>query len=304
MERQENPPGAPERLPAWLRKTRDLRVLHDTKARLRCAGLSTVCEEARCPNISECFSSPTATFLILGDTCTRRCAFCSVRKGVPVPLDPREGEHVALAARMMQLRHIVITSVTRDDLPDRGALGFVTAIRAVREQIPGCTIEVLTPDFSGRQDLLEAVLSEGPDVFGHNVETTARLYPLIRPGSRLETSLNLLKTAREISPHVVVKSGFMVGLGESEDEIHGLLAALGRSCCDVVTIGQYLRPTRSQVPVRKYWDISQYISWSNLAKSLGIGYCIAGPFVRSSYHAKEVLEEIRAHSRERMRQPG
>jgi lipoic acid synthetase len=193
----------------------------------------------------------------------------------------------------MGLEHVVITSVTRDDLSDKGAQGFTSTIRAIRYLIPACTIEILTPDFSGRQDLLEIVLSEKPDVFGHNVEMAERLYPAIRPCSSLTRSLDVLRSIKRISPETIVKSGFMVGLGESESEIKDLLGSLADAGCDVVTIGQYLRPTRLQIPVAHYWEPEFYASWSNLAKSLGIGYCIAGPFVRSSYRAKEILKDIR-----------
>ncbi len=287
------PPDATDRLPAWLKKTKDLGSLHDLKARLRRSRLSTVCEEARCPNISECFSRPTATFLILGDTCTRACAFCSVNHGTPAPPDPREPDNVALAVQDMGLRHAVLTSPTRDDIPDRGASAFAATIRSVRTHNPGCTVEVLCPDFSGRMDLVDSVLEQGPDVFGHNVETVPRLYPAVRPGARLHRSLSILGHVKNRHPDTLVKSGFMVGLGEDRDEIEGLLALLADAGCDVVTIGQYLRPTRSQTPVARYWEPGCYPAWSKLAESLGIGYCIAGPHVRSSYRAGEVLEEMR-----------
>ncbi len=293
MDHPEAPHNQPPRLPGWLKKNRDLSALHHLKAKLRHYGLSTVCEEARCPNICECFLKPTATFLILGDVCTRCCSFCSVHKGTPAPVNLHEPSLVAHTAEEMGLEHVVITSVTRDDLPDKGACGFTSTVRAIRDLIPACTIEILTPDFSGRQDLLEIVLNEKPDVFGHNVETAQRLYPAIRPYSSLTRSLDLLRSIKNISPGTIVKSGFMVGLGESESEIKDLLGALAEVGCDVVTIGQYLRPAMLQIPVTRYWEPVFFESWSNLAKSLGIGYCIAGPFVRSSYQAKEALKEIR-----------
>ena len=286
------------RLPEWLRKTRDLKSLHVLKKRLRCAGLSTVCEEARCPNISECFGAPTATFLILGDRCTRDCMFCSVANGTPSPPDPDEPARIASAVSELGLTHAVVTSVTRDDLPDHGAGVFAATIRAIRDAVPGCTVEVLTPDFCGKQDPLETVLAEKPDVFGHNVETVRRLQGTLRPRADMTRSLALLKTAKGVSQDIVVKSGFMVGLGESEEEIKELLLSLVDAQCDVVTIGQYLRPTRHQVPVRKYWEPGAYERWSNLARSLGIVYCVAGPFVRSSYRAGEVLDAMRSVRRE------
>ena len=293
MDHPEPPHNPLPRLPGWLKKNRDLSTLHHLKAKFRHSGLSTVCEEARCPNICECFHEPTATFLILGDVCTRCCSFCSIRKGTPAPVDRNEPFLVAQTAEEMGLGHVVITSVTRDDLPDKGAYGFTSTIRAIRDLIPACAIEILTPDFSGRQDLLEIVLGEKPDVFGHNVEMPERLYPSIRPCSSLTRSLDVLRVIKKISPETIVKSGFMVGLGESESEIKDLLGSLADARCDVVTIGQYLRPTRLQIPVARYWEPDFFTSWSNLAKSLGIGYCIAGPFVRSSYRAKEVLKDIR-----------
>ncbi len=293
MDHPETPHNPSNRLPGWLKKSRDLSALHHLKAKLRHSRLSTVCEEARCPNICECFLRPTATFLILGDMCTRCCSFCSVHKGTPAPVNLHEPSLVAQAAKEMGLEHVVITSVTRDDLPDKGAYGYISTIRAIRDLIPACTVEILTPDFSGRQDLLEIVLDEKPDVFGHNVEMTERLYPSIRPGSSLARSLDVLGDIKKISPETLVKSGFMVGLGEQESEILGLLGSLADAGCDVVTIGQYLRPTRLQIPVARYWEPEFFESWSKLAKSLGIGYCLAGPFVRSSYRAKETLKEIR-----------
>ena len=301
MDRPEQPHNRPARLPQWLRKNRGRSGLHCLKATLRHAGLSSVCEEARCPNISECFRKPTATFLILGNTCTRRCAFCSVAKGSPPPVDRNEPALLAQAANDMGLTHAVVTSVTRDDLPDKGASHFAATILALKDLLPKCTIEILTPDFSGRKDLLEVVLKEKPDVFGHNVETVSRLYPAIRPGANLGRSLGILSTVKVLSPDTVVKSGFMVGLGESLSEIEGLLVALRDAGCDAVTIGQYLRPSRTQMDVVRYWEPEYYPDWSNLAKSLGIGYCIAGPLVRSSYRAKEVLEEIRAQGHHKIR---
>lgn len=289
----------PERIPSWAKKNRRLKDLHLTKTGLRASGLASVCEEARCPNIAECFAKPTATFLILGDTCTRGCRFCSIRKGVPAPPDPREAERLAQAAAAMGLKHVVITSVTRDDLPDQGAGAFAVTIREIRKLLPGSTVEVLTPDFSGRADLIETVLRERPDVFNHNVETVGRLYGSVRPQASLKTSLTVLRTVREFSPDTVVKSGFMLGLGESEEEVAELLEALSRSGCEVVTMGQYLQPTAAQAPVSRYWSPEDFVRFSDIAKNTGIRYAISGPLVRSSYQAKKVLEEVR-HDRSSM----
>lgn len=263
------------------------------KSDLRGACLSTVCEEARCPNITECFTKPSATFLILGDTCTRSCRFCAVSKGTPSRPDPDEGLRVARAAVSLGLEHIVITSVSRDDLEDRGAGAFALVIREVRTSLPHASIEVLVPDFSGMHGLIEMVLEERPDVFNHNVETIGRLYRSIRPQAELDTSLKVLRTAREYSEDLVVKSGFMVGLGETEDEILDLMLSLKQAGCDVVTIGQYLQPTLSQIPVEKFYDPEDFKRFSDLAKSIGIRYVISGSFVRSSYQAKDILEQIR-----------
>lgn len=285
------------RLPLWLKRNRDFESLHNLKERLRSTGLSTVCEEARCPNISECFRMSAATFLVLGGVCTRGCRFCAVAKGAPAPPALDEPARVASAVAGMGLHHAVITSVTRDDLPDHGAGIFAATIRAIRQAAPGCTVEVLTPDFGGQQDRLETVLMERPEVFGHNVETVGRLQGALRPGANLTRSCSLLRSAKTMCGDTVVKSGFMVGLGEDDDEIAGLLSTLRDAGCDVVTIGQYMRPTRNQVPVRKYWEPGAFERWSNLAESLGIGYCVAGPLVRSSYRAGEILEDVRTAQR-------
>ncbi|HHO76261.1 MAG TPA: lipoyl synthase [Deltaproteobacteria bacterium] len=283
----------PGRLPSWLRKKKSLRDLRSMKILFRSACLSTVCEEARCPNITECFRSPTATFMILGDVCTRKCAFCSVKKGFPCLPDEQEPEKMALAASKMGLDHVVITSVTRDDLPDHGASAFARSIRKVRQALPCSSVEVLTPDFSGNVSHAEIVFKHEPDVFNHNVETVGRLYRSIRPGARLETSLELLKAAREYDDSLVVKSGFMVGLGETEEEIHELIVSLHQAGCDIITIGQYMQPTKKQVPVQRYWHPERFEAWSELAKNLGIRYAVSGPLIRSSYRAKEALEMVR-----------
>lgn len=285
-----------ERIPSWAKKRLNLKDLHTTKIGLRNACVSTVCEEARCPNIAECFSKPSATFLILGSICTRSCRFCSISKGRPVPPDQEEGKLVAHAALEMGLKHIVITSVCRDDLDDRGAGAFAGAIREVRKSLPGSTIEVLVPDFSGRKDLAGIVLKEMPDVFNHNVETVERLYGTIRPQANLETSFKILRTARDFSKDIIIKSGFMVGLGEEEHEVMNLLQGLKTAGCDVVTIGQYMQPTLAQVPVTVYRDLQDFERFSDLAKNIGIRYVISGPLVRSSYRAKEVLETVKLGS--------
>jgi len=278
------------RLPLWLRKNKRLSDLRGLKVMLRRTSLSTVCEEARCPNISECFSVPTATFLILGDTCTRACRFCSIKKGKPSPPSKDEPFNVAKAAYDLGLRHVVITSVTRDDLADKGAMQFVKTIEEVRRLNPDTTIEVLTPDFGGRGDLLSSVLDAEPDVFNHNVETVRRLHHYVRPGADIDRSIDILKLAKSYSPGIVVKSGFMVGLGETQKEIVSLIASLRYAGVDVVTIGQYMRPTLEQSPVERYWEPRYFDIWAGIGKSMGIKHVISGPFVRSSYRAKEILK--------------
>lgn len=284
--------GPAGRIPAWAKKSLTLKDLHAVKSVLRKGRLASVCEEARCPNITECFSKPCATFLILGNLCTRSCRFCSISKGMPAPPDEDEGITVARTALSLGLKHVVITSVSRDDLPDKGAGAFARVIWEVRKYLPDATIEVLVPDFSGRHDLIEMVLSAMPDVFNHNVETVDRLYGTIRPQASLKTSLEVIRTAREYSRDLIIKSGFMVGLGEEEKEIALLLNDLKHSGCDVVTIGQYLQPMKSNAQVMRYRHPSDFERFSDLAKNLGIRYVISGPLVRSSYRAKEILEEI------------
>ncbi len=290
---KEGPGDSTARIPSWAKRSASLRDMHGTKASLRKGGLVTVCEEARCPNITECFSRPSAAFLILGDTCTRSCAFCSISKGKPAPPPEDESVRVARAASSLKLKHVVITSVTRDDLDDQGSGAFADCIRGIRQALPESSIEVLVPDFSGIADLIGKVLRAGPDVFNHNVETVGSLYETIRPRASLRRSLEVLRTARELSPGIIVKSGFMVGLGETDDEVAGLLEGLHGSGCDVVTIGQYMQPTKAQVPVRAYRHPQDFERFSDVAKRIGIRYVVSGPLVRSSYQAGDVLERIR-----------
>ncbi len=287
-----------ERLPAWLRNHRKPSSLRDVKLRLRKGGLSTVCEEARCPNISECFSKKDATFLILGDICTRNCRFCSVAGGSPGAPDPNEPALLSEAATELGLKHVVITSVTRDDLTDKGAGHFAACISEINRRLPGTSVEVLTPDFSGDISLLDIVLEGKPDVFGHNVETVRPLYSDIRPGADLDTSLAVLNAAARHGG-VLVKTGFMVGLGESEVEIVDLIRSIKEAGVDILTIGQYLRPTRNQVPVLKYWEPEAFEAWARLAKGIGISYVVSSPFVRSSYKAGDILKEIRGQNQRR-----
>jgi len=278
------------RLPDWL-KTPNRSGLHDTKHLLRRHGLSTVCEDARCPNRSECFSKPTATFLILGPHCTRNCGFCSVMSGAPVAVNAHEPEQVAAAAAEMNLQYIVITSVTRDDLPDGGAAQFAKTIMAVRKHLPKARVEVLIPDFNGNINALAIVLDAGPDVFGHNVETIERLYSAVRQQADYRQSLSVLRAAKELSPALSVKSGFMLGLGETIDEVMKVLTDLRESGCDFLTIGQYLRPTKKNLPVVKYILPKTFDELKETALAMGFRYVAAGPLVRSSMNAEEMFHK-------------
>jgi lipoyl synthase len=285
---------APSRAPEWIRE-RKLRLsdLHGVKSLMREHGLHTVCEEASCPNRGECFSRGTATFLLLGDVCTRACGFCDIRNGRPAPPDPLEPRRVRGAVERLGLSFVVLTSVDRDDLPDGGAAHFAETIRSVRSLEPAPGIEVLTPDFRGRLESLETVLAAGPDVFNHNVETVPRLYPTARRGARLDRSLRLLSRAKELAPSITTKSGLMLGLGEREDEVHELLHALRGAGVDIVTIGQYLRPSLENLPVVEYVAPEVFERHRELGESLGFRHVFAGPFVRSSYRAEEALEDAR-----------
>ena len=279
------------RLPDWIR-TKSLAGTHETKHLLRRYGLTTVCEEARCPNRSECFSRPTATFMIMGACCTRNCGFCSVTSSLPGPLNRNEPENVAGAAAEMRLRYVVITSVTRDDLPDGGAGHFADTIRAVRRRLPSTKVEVLTPDFMGDVEALKTVLEAGPDVFNHNVETVQRLYPQVRPQADYRRSLDVLRRAKGIAPDIYVKSGFMLGLGERSEEVIGLLEELRQSGCDFITIGQYLRPSRNNLPVVEYIRPEVFEELRLKALDMGFRYVASAPLVRSSMNASEMYSAV------------
>jgi lipoic acid synthetase len=250
--------------------------------------LHTVCQEAACPNIGECWQRGTATFMILGDTCTRRCGFCNVKTGKPSWNDPLEPARVARSVARMGLRHAVITSVDRDDLPDYGASAFVGVIRQIRRQAPGCQVEVLTPDFRGEEMPLARVLAERPDVFNHNVEVVPRLYPVARRGSQFGRSCRVLRNAKEMGgDEVITKSGLMVGLGETFEEMLDALGTLREHEVQVLTIGQYLRPTENHLPIVRYWHPEEFAQLERAAYGLGFEHVAAGPLVRSSYHADE-----------------
>ncbi len=259
----------------------------EIKDMMRGNGLHTVCESAHCPNIGECWHHRTATFMILGDVCTRRCAFCAVPKGKPLAVDWDEPEKVSGVAASMGLKYIVVTSVDRDDLKDGGSTIFARTIEALRRQIPGCRVEVLIPDFRGSEDALKIVLEARPDVLNHNTETVPRLYSVARRGAKYEQSLRLLARSRELAPDIPTKSGLMVGLGETSDELLAVLDDFARVELDIATIGQYLRPTRDHLPVARYYTPDEFETLKREGERLGIRHVQSGPLVRSSYHAHE-----------------
>ena len=284
------------RLPAWARKPRrHFEQLHELKVGLRSLGLHTVCESARCPNMHECFARRAATFMILGNLCTRGCGFCSVPKGSPAKqdmrLDPAEPENVARMAAAMGLRYVVITSVNRDDLADGGSHHFAETVIRVRKALPEARVEVLTPDFCGDTGAVARVLDAGPHVFNHNMETVARLYARVRPQAGYRQSLDVLAAARRMRPDVTTKSGFMAGLGETGEEVRSLLRDLRAVDVDVATIGQYLQPTRRNLPVREYIEPAQFEQWRDYGLSIGFRMVFSGPLVRSSYMADLVSEQ-------------
>jgi lipoyl synthase len=282
-----------ERKPRWLKVTAPGgQRYREISALISGEHLHTVCQEAACPNVGECWERGTATFMILGDTCTRRCGFCNVKTGKPTWHDPLEPARVARSVARMGLRHAVITSVDRDDLPDKGAGAFVGVIRQVRLQAPGCKVEVLTPDFQGQEMLVAKVIAERPDVFNHNVEVVPRLYPLARRGSQFHRSCRVLRLAGEFGEgEVVTKSGMMVGLGENHDEVIDALGALRASGVQVITLGQYLRPSERHLPVVRYWHPDEFAALERDAYGLGFEHVAAGPLVRSSYHADQHLPD-------------
>jgi lipoic acid synthetase len=286
-----NPSLSPvARLPEWARKgsplapeARPLRVL------LRDQQLTTVCEEARCPNLGECFARGTATFMLLGDRCTRRCGYCSVETGRPLRPDPGEPARVAEAAARLGLRYVVLTAVARDDLADGGALQMARTVRAVRRRLPAAKVEVLTPDYKGDPEALAVILDAAPDVFNHNIEMAPRLFPRLRPQGSYRRSLELLRGVKDGRPRQVTKSGLMVGLGETDAEVDAVLRDLRAARVDVVTLGQYLRPTREHAPVDRYVTPEGFRALESRARGMGFPTVYAGVFVRSSFNAEEVF---------------
>ena len=287
---------APPPKPAWIRtRLSGSQQVNQVKRILRESRLHSVCEEAACPNLSECFSHGTATFMILGDLCTRRCPFCDVAHGRPKPPDPEEPAHLAATIRRLGLKYVVITSVDRDDLRDGGASHFADCIRAVRAATPATRIEILTPDFRGRQPAALANLRETPpDVFNHNLETVPRLYKAMRPGADYAVSRALLRDFKALYPEIPTKSGLMLGLGETLDEIAAVLRDLREDGCDMLTLGQYLQPSRDHAPVTRYASPDEFAELEALAKRLGFSAFASGPMVRSSYHADRQAQTLLA----------
>ncbi len=277
------------RIPEWLTVKAPRRGMYEEMAGfLKSMGLHTVCQSASCPNIGECFGRHTATFMILGNSCTRSCGFCGVSHDGPTPVDPEEPRRVAEASARLALRYIVVTSVTRDDLPDGGAFHFAETIRRIKSAIPEAMVEVLIPDFRGDRAAIEAVLAAGPFVLNHNVETVPRLYSTVRPQAEYYRSLAVIETAKGFPSSIYVKSGLMVGLGEEKGEVVEVLSDLRRAGCDIVTIGQYLQPSRKNLPVVEYVPPSRFEEYERIGRDIGFRHVASGPFVRSSYRAAEI----------------
>jgi len=285
--------------PKWLKvrapMSREYKSISEMMRKLK---LNTVCEEASCPNIGGCWKQGSATFMILGRVCTRTCAFCDVATGKPDPVDPDEAVNLATAVAEIGLKHVVITSVDRDDLKDGGAGHYATVIRELKARQPNVTIEILTPDFQRKpESCLNTIIEAGPDIFNHNLETVPRLYRSVRPGARYFTSLRLLQRAKELDPNVVTKSGIMLGLGEERDEVLQVLDDMREANIDILTIGQYLRPSEKHHPVMKFWTPEEFDDFKYIAEKKGFGMVASGPLVRSSFHADEVFQGLKLSSK-------
>jgi lipoyl synthase len=294
-EKAHRPDNPIQRKPDWIRvKAPTHPIYHETRALMRAKGLVTVCEEAACPNIGECWSQRHATMMIMGETCTRACAFCNVATGLPAPLDATEPARVADAVAQLGLRHVVITSVDRDDLPDGGAAHFAATIAAIRAAAPATTIEVLTPDFLRKPGGAEIVAAAAPDVFNHNLETVPRLYPSIRPGARYYQSLRLLDQVKRLAPGIFTKSGLMLGLGEDKPEVAQVMDDVRIADVDFLTLGQYLQPTAKHAAVARFVPPDEFADFAALARAKGFLQVAATPLTRSSYHADADFAEMRA----------
>jgi len=282
-----------QRKPKWLKKNINFTALKEMESMLDSLSLNTVCNSADCPNRGECFKNRTATFMILGNVCTRNCRFCSVPKGYGETLDKNEPENVAKAAKQLGLKHVVVTSVTRDDLADNGAGHFADTIYKLKEYLPSSTIEVLIPDFQGDYNAIRTVIDAQPDIINHNIETVKSLYDRVRPMAEYNRSLELIKRVKETNPSIYTKSGVMVGLGETKEEIDELMDDLLAVNCDILTIGQYLNPSKEHIPVEEYITPEQFEEYKEMGLKKGFKYVASGPFVRSSYNALEGMEAVR-----------
>ena len=294
-EKRNRPDNPIQRKPDWIRvKAPTSKEYHETRRMMRDLNLATVCEEAACPNIGECWAKKHATIMVMGDTCTRACAFCNVATGIPKPLDPMEPANVAVAVGGMALEHVVITSVDRDDLPDGGAAHIGKVVRAIRQSAPNTTIEVLTPDFKEKARALDLLAADPPDVFNHNLETVPRLYPSIRPGSRYFVSLKLLEDIKTRVPGIFTKSGIMVGLGETREEVGQVIDDLRAAHVDFLTIGQYLQPTPKHAKIDRFVTPDEFAGYAKMARGKGFLLVSATPLTRSSYHAGDDFAKLRA----------
>lgn len=285
----------PERKPSWLRvKAPGGENYARLKGLMKELDLHTVCEEAQCPNVGECWQHGTATFMILGDVCTRNCGYCAVSHGRPPKYDLGEPDRIGTAIAQMNLQHAVITSVDRDDLPDFGAYIFAETIRQIHQRLPGCSVEVLVPDFQGNEEAIRTVLAAGPEIYNHNTETVPRLYKTVRSGGRYPRTLELLQRSRQYAPAIPTKSGLMVGLGEEREELVQTLRDLRGVGCDILTLGQYLRPTPAHAPMVRYYHPEEFRELKALALDLGFVHVESGPLVRSSYHAHETADAFQS----------
>ncbi len=288
-----SPDAWPQKKPGWMKvKAPGGDNYRRVKELMRGLDLHSVCEEAHCPNIGECWEKGTATFLIMGDRCTRNCPYCAIGHGRPEELDLREPRRVAEAVEELRLNHVVVTSVDRDDLPDGGARIFADTIREVRRHRPECSVEVLTPDFQGDAEAVATVIEAEPAIFNHNMETVRRLHPTARPGGRYQRSLDVLRTARELSDDVLVKTGIMLGIGEEEDDIRGFMDDALEHGIQILTLGQYLRPSEDHLPIDRYVTPEEFDEWKRIGEEKGFLHVESGPLVRSSYHAEEQVAEL------------
>ncbi|MEM6650524.1 MAG: lipoyl synthase [Pseudomonadota bacterium] len=299
-EKQRRPDSPIQRKPDWISvKAPVSKGYAETREIVKSKGLVTVCEEAACPNIGECWDKKHATMMILGDTCTRACAFCNVKTGLPGAIDPNEAENVGKATAEMGLKHVVITSVDRDDLSDGGAQHFVDVIQSIRRQSPGTTIEILTPDFLRKEGAVEKVIDAKPDVFNHNLETAPRLYLSIRPGARYYHSLRLLERVKERDPEQFTKSGIMVGLGETKEEVMQVMDDMRSAQIDFITIGQYLQPTKKHAPIDRFVTPEEFKTYESIARAKGFLMVSASPLTRSSHHAGDDFAKLQAARQQR-----